>query len=68
LNSVATRSSAELCGLSTLGAGLYSLGINGLEVLKRLAPQHVPVPVLVITGRDQPGKAQWVHGLSNIDE
>ena len=43
-------------------------GINGLEVLKRFVPQHVPVPVLLMTGRDQPGKAQWVQGLSNIYE
>jgi CheY-like chemotaxis protein len=43
-------------------------GINGLEVLKCFVPQHVPVPVLLMTGRDQPGKAQWVQGLSNIYE
>ena len=38
-------------------------GLNGFQVLERLAAQHVPMPVVVITGHDQPGNAERVRAL-----
>ena len=40
---------------------LHMPGLNGFEVLERIAGHHVPV--LVITGHDQPGNAQRVRAL-----
>ena len=40
---------------------LHMPGLSGFEVLERIAPQHVPV--LVITGHDQPGNAERVRDL-----
>lgn len=40
---------------------LHMPDLNGFEVLGRIAAQHVPV--LVITGHDQPGNAQRVREL-----
>jgi FixJ family two-component response regulator len=45
---------------------LHMAGINGFEVLERFAAQHVPVPVIVITGHDQPGNAERVQSLGAI--
>ena len=42
---------------------LHMPDINGFEVLDRLAGQHVRVPVVVITGHDQPGNADRVRAL-----
>lgn len=42
---------------------LHMPGVNGFEVLERFAAQHVPVPVIVITGYDQPGNADRVKAL-----
>ena len=41
--------------------------INGFEVLERLAAQHLRVPVVVITGHDQPGNAERVRALGALD-
>lgn len=38
-------------------------GISGFDVLERLASQHLPVPVVVITGHDQLGNAARVRAL-----
>jgi FixJ family two-component response regulator len=46
---------------------LHIPGISGFEVLERLAAQHVPVPVIVITGHDQPGNAERVRNLGAVD-
>lgn len=42
---------------------LHMPGMSGFEVLERFAAQHVPVPVIVITGQDQPGNAERVLAL-----
>jgi len=42
---------------------LHMPGLNGFEVLERLAKQRVPV--LVITGHDQPGNAERVRNLGS---
>jgi FixJ family two-component response regulator len=44
---------------------LHMPGLNGFEVLERVAARHVPV--LVITGHDQPGNAQRVRALGALD-
>jgi FixJ family two-component response regulator len=46
---------------------LHIPGISGFEVLERLAAQHSPVPVIVITGHDQPGNAERVRSLGAVD-
>ena len=46
---------------------LHMPGINGFEVLERLAAQHVPMPVVVITGHDQPGNAERLRALGAVD-
>ena len=40
---------------------LHMPGLNGFDVLERIAARHVPV--LVITGHDQPGNAERVRAL-----
>jgi FixJ family two-component response regulator len=42
---------------------LHMPDINGFEVLERLAAQHFKLPVVVITGHDQPGNADRVRAL-----
>jgi FixJ family two-component response regulator len=37
---------------------------NGFEILERVAGRHLPV--LVITGHDQPGNAKRVHALGGL--
>jgi DNA-binding response OmpR family regulator len=44
---------------------LHMPGLNGFEVLERIAARHVPV--LVLTGHDQPGNAQRVRALGALD-
>ena len=44
---------------------LHMPELNGFEVLERLAPRRVPV--LVITGHDQPGNAERVRALGGRD-
>jgi FixJ family two-component response regulator len=44
---------------------LHMPDLNGFEILERIAPLHVPV--LVITGHDQPGNAQRVRALGAFD-
>jgi FixJ family two-component response regulator len=46
---------------------LHMPDLNGFEVLQSLATQHTPVPVLVITGHDQPGNAERVRALGALD-
>jgi FixJ family two-component response regulator len=46
---------------------LHMPGLNGFEVLERLAAQRVPMPVVVITGHDQPGNAERVRALGGVD-
>lgn len=43
---------------------LHMPDMNGFEVLERVAERHVPV--LVITGHDQPGNAQRVRSLGAL--
>ena len=38
---------------------------NGFEILERVAARHLPV--LVITGHDQPGNAERVRALGAVD-
>jgi FixJ family two-component response regulator len=45
---------------------LHMAGIDGFEVLERFAAQHVPIPVIVITGHDQPGNAERVQSLGAV--
>jgi FixJ family two-component response regulator len=44
---------------------LHMPGLNGFEVLERIAARRVPV--LVITGHDQPGNARRVRALGALD-
>jgi FixJ family two-component response regulator len=44
---------------------LHMPGLNGFDVLERIAVRHVPV--LVITGHDQPGNAQRVRALGALE-
>jgi FixJ family two-component response regulator len=46
---------------------LHLPGLSGFEVLERLAAQRSPVPVIVITGHDQPGNAERVRNLGAVD-
>jgi CheY-like chemotaxis protein len=43
---------------------LHMPDLNGFEILERIAAQHVPV--LVITGHDQPGNAERVRELGGV--
>ena len=44
---------------------LHMQDLSGFEVLERIAARHVPV--LVITGHDQPGNAERVRALGALD-
>jgi FixJ family two-component response regulator len=44
---------------------LHMPGLSGFEVLERISAQHVPV--LVITGHDQPGNAERVRSLGGLN-
>jgi FixJ family two-component response regulator len=44
---------------------LHMPGLNGFDVLERIAVHRVPV--LVITGHDQPANAQRVRALGGLD-
>lgn len=44
---------------------LHMPGLNGFEVLERLAVRRVPV--LVITGHDEPGSAERVRALGGLN-
>jgi FixJ family two-component response regulator len=44
---------------------LHMPGTNGFEVLERVAARHLPV--LVITGHDQPGNDERVRALGAVD-
>jgi len=46
---------------------LHMPGLNGFEVLERFSTQRVPVPVVVITGHEQPGNAERVRALGAVD-
>jgi FixJ family two-component response regulator len=46
---------------------LHIPGISGFDVLERLAAEQSPVPVIVITGHDQPGNAERVRNLGAVD-
>jgi FixJ family two-component response regulator len=46
---------------------LHIPGISGFDVLERLAAKKSPVPVIVITGHDQPGNAERVRSLGAVD-
>jgi FixJ family two-component response regulator len=46
---------------------LHMPDLSGFEVLERLATQHLRVPVVVITGHDQPGNAERVRALGALD-
>ena len=43
---------------------LHMPGLSGFEILERIAARHLPV--LVITGHDQPGNAQRVQALGGL--
>ena len=46
---------------------LHMPDMNGFQVLERLAEQGLPVPVVVITGHDQPGNADRLRTLGVVD-
>ena len=46
---------------------LHMPDLNGFEILERFAVQQVALPVVVITGHDQPGNAERVRGLGAAD-
>jgi FixJ family two-component response regulator len=46
---------------------LHMPNINGFEVLERLASQGVALPVIVLTGQDQPGNAERARALGAVD-
>ncbi len=46
---------------------LHMPGMNGFQVLEHLAAMHLPVPVVVITGHDQPGNAERLRALAVVD-
>ena len=46
---------------------LHMAGIDGFQVLERLAALRLPMPVVVITGHDQPGNAERVRALGAVD-
>ena len=45
---------------------LHMPDLNGFDILQSLATLHTPVPVLVITGHDQPGNANRVRWAPRI--
>ena len=46
---------------------LHMPGINGFEVLERVAAQRTPVAVIVLTGHDKPGNAERVRALGAVN-
>ena len=46
---------------------LHMPGINGFELLERFAALPARLPVIVITGHDQPGNAARVRALGAVD-
>ncbi|MFM1942572.1 MAG: hypothetical protein RI897_1554 [Verrucomicrobiota bacterium] len=46
---------------------LHMPHLNGFEVLEWLAAQQIPVPVVVITGHDQPGNSERARELGAVD-
>ncbi len=46
---------------------LHMPGLSGFQVLERLAAQRVPMPVVVVTGHDQPGNAERVRALGAVE-
>jgi FixJ family two-component response regulator len=46
---------------------LHMPGLSGCQVLERLAIQRVPMPVVVVTGHDQPGNAERVRALGAVE-
>ena len=46
---------------------LHMPGLSGFEVLERLAAQHLSLPVVVLTGHDQPGNAERVRALGGAN-
>jgi CheY-like chemotaxis protein len=44
---------------------LHMPDLNGFEILERIAARHVPV--VVITGHDEPGNAERVGKLGGVD-
>lgn len=46
---------------------LHMPGLNGFQILERLGAQRLPLPVVVITGHDQPGNAERVRALGGAD-
>lgn len=53
--------------LDCLLLDLHMPGMCGFDVLARLAARHVPTPVIVITGHDQPGNAERVRAAGGKD-
>ena len=45
---------------------LHMPGSSGFEVLERLAVLHVSLPVIVLTGHDQPGNVERVRALGGV--
>jgi FixJ family two-component response regulator len=45
---------------------LHMPGLSGFQVLERLAAQHVRMPVVVVTGHDQPGNAERARALGAV--
>jgi FixJ family two-component response regulator len=44
---------------------LHMPGLNGFDILERIAARHVPA--IVITGHDQPGNAERVRAMGALD-
>lgn len=70
--------SAFACGQDLLAAcalrqpdclllDLHMPDMNGFQVLERLSELRMPVPVIVITGRDQPGNAERLRALGVVE-
>lgn len=52
---------------SCLLLDLHMPDINGFQVLERLAALRLPVPVVVITGHDQPGNAERLRAMGVVE-
>jgi FixJ family two-component response regulator len=59
----ATRSDRPDCML----LDLHMPRLTGFDVLAAISSMHNPVPVIVITGHDEPGYAERVRGLGAAD-
>lgn len=46
---------------------LHMPDLNGFKLLEQFAASRVPLPVIVITGQDQPGTAERVHELGAVE-